>query len=109
MLHAHRNQSQAAFFFCPRAPHRGSQTQSALRRSQRQENRMTSRSRTAFFGAVAALSLAVPAFAGECPKDKVGVDLTRPTAPEATTAKGLSDVVLSAIDLAKTSGSQFAG
>ena len=53
-------------------------------------------------------TLAGPAFAGECPADKLGVDVTRPTSPEATAPKGLTDTVLSAIDLGKT-GSQFAG
>ena len=53
-------------------------------------------------------ALTGPALAGECPADKIGVDLTRPTAPEATKPKGLTDTVLSAIDLAKT-GTQFAG
>jgi len=52
--------------------------------------------------------LAGPAFAGECPADKRGVDVTKPASPEATTPRGVTDVVLSAIDLAKT-GSQFAG
>jgi quercetin dioxygenase-like cupin family protein len=64
--------------------------------------------RTAFAAGVALAALAGPAFAGECPADKVGVDVTKPTAPEATTPKGLTDTVLSAIDLAKT-GAQFAG
>ena len=56
----------------------------------------------------ASTALAGPAFAGECPADKRGVDVTRPTSPEATAPKGLTDTVLSAIDLGKT-GSQFAG
>ena len=64
--------------------------------------------RTAFAAGVALAALAGPAFAGECPADKGGVDVTKPTAPEATTPKGLTDTVLSAIDLAKT-GAQFAG
>ena len=56
----------------------------------------------------ASTALAGPAFAGECPADKLGVDVTRPTSPEAKAPKGLTDTVLSAIDLGKT-GSQFAG
>ena len=51
--------------------------------------------------------LAGPAFAGECPADKLGVNVTKPTSPAAT-PKGLTDTVLSAIDLAKTNA-QFAG
>ena len=65
-------------------------------------------SRAAFAVCAALAALAGPALAGECPADKIGVDLTRPTAPEATKPKGLTDTVLSAIDLAKT-GTQFAG
>ena len=38
------------------------------------------------------------AMAGECPKDKVGVDLTK---PGATAPKGVTDNVLASIDLAK--------
>ena len=53
-------------------------------------------------------AFAGPTFAGECPADKVGVDVTKPAGAEATTPKGLTDTVLSAIDLAK-SGGQFAG
>ncbi len=64
--------------------------------------------RTALAACTALAALAGPVFAGECPADKVGVDLTKPTAPGATTPKGLTDTVLSAIDLAK-SGTQFAG
>ena len=73
---------------------------------------MTILSRRTAFAACTALAafaaLAGPTFAGECPADKTGVDVTKPTAPEATTPKGLTDTVLSAIDLAKT-GAQFAG
>jgi quercetin dioxygenase-like cupin family protein len=64
--------------------------------------------RTALAACTALAALAGSAFAGECPADKVGVNVTKPTAPEATTPKGLTDTVLSAIDLAKT-GAQFAG
>src|SRR3974390_229012 len=67
---------------------------------------MTILSRLAVLAACTAL--AGPTFAGECPADKRGVDVTRPTSPEATAPKGLTDTVLSAIDLGKT-GSQFAG
>jgi quercetin dioxygenase-like cupin family protein len=67
---------------------------------------MTILSRLAVLAACTAL--AGPAFAGECPADKHGVDVTRPTSAEATAPKGLTDTVLSAIDLSKT-GSQFAG
>jgi quercetin dioxygenase-like cupin family protein len=74
-----------------------------------QETRMSIFSRHTGLAACAALAaLAGPAFAGECPADKVGVNVTKPTAPEATTPKGVTDTVLSAIDLAKTE-TQFAG
>lgn len=70
---------------------------------------MTILSRSTALAACTALAaLAGPAFAGECPADKVGVNVTKPSSPEATTPKGLTDTVLSAIDLAKT-GTQFAG
>jgi quercetin dioxygenase-like cupin family protein len=64
--------------------------------------------RTALAACTALAALAGPAFAGECPADKVGLNVTKPTSPEATTPKGLTDTVLSAIDLAKT-GAEFAG
>ena len=67
---------------------------------------MTILSRLAVLAACTAL--AGPAFAGECPADNIGVNVTEPTSPEATMPKGLTDTVLSAIDLAKTNA-QFAG
>ena len=67
---------------------------------------MTILSRLALLAACTAL--AGPAFAGECPADKVGLNVTKPTSSEATMPKGLTDTVLSAIDLAKTHA-QFAG
>jgi quercetin dioxygenase-like cupin family protein len=67
---------------------------------------MTILSRLAVLAACTAL--AGPAFAGECPADKVSANATKPTSAEATTPKGLTDTVLSAIDLAKTN-SQLAG
>jgi|SRR5690242_14045558 len=67
---------------------------------------MTILSRLAVLAACTAL--AGPALAGECPADQLGVNVTKPTSPEATTPKGLTDFVLSAIDLAKTNA-QFAG
>ena len=67
---------------------------------------MTILSRLAVLAACAVSS--GPAIAGECPADKVGVDVTNPASPEATMPKGLTDTVLSAIDLAKTNA-QFAG
>lgn len=70
---------------------------------------MTIPTKGAAFAAFAALAtLTVPALAGECPADKIGVNVTQPTTPEATTPKGVTDTILSAIDLVK-SGSQFAG
>jgi quercetin dioxygenase-like cupin family protein len=48
-------------------------------------------------GAMAMVS--ATAIAGQCPKDKVGVDLTK---PGATAPKGVTDNVLASIDLAKT-------
>lgn len=70
---------------------------------------MTIFSRRTGLAACAALAaLTGPAVAGECPADKVGVDVTKPTAPAATTPKGVTDTVLSTIDLGKT-GIQFAG
>ena len=67
---------------------------------------MTILSRLAVLAACAVLS--GPAIAGECPADNIGVNVTEPTSPEATMPKGLTDTVLSAIDLAKTHA-QFAG
>ena len=48
--------------------------------------------------AAAALFAAGVAEAGQCPADKVGVDVTKPSA---LAAKGVTDTVLSSIDLAK--------
>lgn len=53
--------------------------------------------------AVAAVAIAVSAFpitsrAGQCPADKVGVDVTK---RNSTAAKGVSDTVLGAIDLSQ--------
>jgi quercetin dioxygenase-like cupin family protein len=47
---------------------------------------------------IAALSLSAPAFAGECPADKVGVNVTPPGAMEPSK---VTDTVISAIDLSK--------
>ena len=47
---------------------------------------------------VAAISFSAPAFAGECPADKVGVDVTKPGPMEP--AK-VTDTVIASIDLAK--------
>ena len=66
------------------------------------------RSKYAACAAFALATLAGAAVAGECPADKVGVDVTKPGSPEATTPKGVTDTILSAIDLAKAA-SQFAG
>ena len=44
------------------------------------------------------LAAAMPAFAGECPADKLTTDPGKPTG---TAAKGVSDTVLSMIDLSK--------
>jgi len=63
------------------------------------------RSRTTLrgFSIAAALAATVAtsaaAFAGECPADKVGVNVTP---PGTTQSSGVTDTVLSAIDLAKT-------
>ena len=43
-------------------------------------------------------ALSAPAFAGECPADKVGVDVTK---PGATMPKDVTDNVIASIDLAK--------
>lgn len=53
--------------------------------------------------AVAAVAIVVSAFpntsrAGQCPPDKVGVDVTK---PNSAVAKGVSDTVLGAIDLSQ--------
>ena len=47
----------------------------------------------------AMVMVSATAMAGECPKDKVGVDLTK---PGATAPNGVTDKVLASIDLAKT-------
>lgn len=47
--------------------------------------------------AAAALGLAAPAFAGECPANQMSADVTKPVS---TTARGVTDKVLSQIDLA---------
>lgn len=47
--------------------------------------------------AVAAFSLAAPAFAGECPANQMSADVTKPVT---TAARGVTDMVLSQIDLA---------
>ena len=47
---------------------------------------------------VAAISFSAPALAGECPADKVGVDVTKPGPMEPTK---VTDTVIAAIDLGK--------
>ena len=49
--------------------------------------------------AILAVSASPAAFAGECPADKTGADLTKPGPAQSS---GVTDTVLSAIDLAKT-------
>ena len=58
--------------------------------------------RNALIAAAAGLTAlaAAPALAGECPPDKVMTDATK---PNATPAKGVTDNVLAAIDLAQES------
>ena len=48
--------------------------------------------------ALGAALLSTGARAGQCPADKIGVDVTKPVT---TAAKGVTDTVLSAIDLSK--------
>ena len=48
--------------------------------------------------ALGAAFLSTAARAGQCPADKIGVDVTKPVT---TAAKGVTDTVLSAIDLSK--------
>ena len=62
---------------------------------------MTARTRNLLMAAIiagATSMTAATAFAGECPADKRGVDLTK---PGATASKDVSDVVLTSIDLSK--------
>ena len=49
--------------------------------------------------AASSAAISGSAFAGECPADKVGVDVTK---PGPTQPSGVTDTVLSAIDLANT-------
>lgn len=51
--------------------------------------------------ALAAVALTPAAFAGECPADKVGVDVTK---PGATMPKDVTDNVIASIDLSKGYG-----
>jgi hypothetical protein len=54
--------------------------------------------RTLLASSLIAAGLAAPAFAGECPADKVKADAIKPVT---TAAKGVTDNVLSMIDLSK--------
>jgi quercetin dioxygenase-like cupin family protein len=52
-------------------------------------------------GTVLALTFATPAYAGECPADKVGVNVTQPSDAD---YEGLTDTVIASIDLGQHIG-----